>query len=233
MNWQQLKTAADGTHFLMDGAPVFNKKFIEVLKFHAPGLAPVTDESGSYHIDTFGNALYPERYARTFGFYDSRAAVIQGGDWFHLTQNGAKAYSNSYTWTGNFQENLCTVRDKHNNYFHIDLDGNNVYPQHFLYCGDFKDGFACAKSTDGLFRHIDKKGRLINSKSFLDLGIFHKNFATAKDENGWHHIDKNGNALYSSRFLTLEPFYNGFALATQFNNTKIIIDEFGTTVLEL
>jgi hypothetical protein len=34
-----------------DGKQIFGRQFIEVLKFHSPGLAPVQDESGSYHID--------------------------------------------------------------------------------------------------------------------------------------------------------------------------------------
>ena len=51
------------------------KTFKNRLKFHAPGLAPVEDETGWYHIDTNENAIYPERYSRAFGYYDGLAAV--------------------------------------------------------------------------------------------------------------------------------------------------------------
>ena len=230
MNRQDIKLSADNTQFLYEGKEIFGKKFIEVLKFHSPGLAAVKDESGSYHIDKNGNQLYAERYSRTFGFYCNRAAVVQADKCFHITDKGARAYSHSYSWTGNFQENLCPVRDG-SNYFHIDLDGNRVYTDNFIYCGDFKDGIACVKTSDGFYKHIDTKGKFINSKSFLDLGIFHKNFATAKDKDGWHHIDKVGNEIYRERFLAVEPFYNGFALVTQFDNQKIIIDESGKKIL--
>jgi hypothetical protein len=231
MNWKDIKVSADNTQFLLNGEPIFNKKFIEVLKFHEPGLAPVLDENGAYHIDSNGIPLYEERYERTFGFYCSRAAVINDNSWFHIIENGKRANNESFAWTGNYQENLCTVRDFENHYFHIDLDGNRVYSESYLYAGDFKDGFACVKKSNGFYIHIDSKGQKLHEKEFLDLGIFHKNFATAKDENGWHHIDKQGKELYSERYAAIEPFYNGFALVTCFDSSKIVIDENGDKVI--
>ena len=231
MNWKNIKTAADNTYFIYDDEPVFNKKFIEVLKFHAPGIAPVLDSSGAYHIDGEGLELYQKRYQRTFGFYCNRAAVIENNRWYHINEMGEKVYTTSYLWTGNYQEDICTVRNDNNQYYHIDLNGNPIYKENYMYAGDFKDGIACVKSEDGFFRHIDSKGNFINNKSFYDLGIFHKNFATAKDEKGWFHINKKGEGLYSQRYLIVEPFYNGFALVTTFYNKKEIINEDGETIL--
>jgi hypothetical protein len=233
MNWQDIKVSADNSHFLFDGKQIFGRKFIEVLKFHSPGLAPVKDKSGSYHIDSFGNQLYVERFARTFGFYCNRAAVVQDDKCFHITDTGKQAYKDTFAWTGNFQENFCSVRNSENKYFHIDLDGNRIYNDSFLYCGDFKDGIACVKTSKGLFRHIYSNGKYLHDKEFSDLGIYHKNFAIAKDNGGWYHIDKSGNEIYRQRFLAVEPFYNGFALVTQFDNDKIIIDENGNTVVKI
>lgn len=230
MNWKDLKVSDDTTHFLFENKPVFGKTFTEVLKFHAPGLAPVRDISGAYHIDTKGDELYSHRYSRTFGFYCNRAAVIDENRWFHINEKGDKVYSASYLWVGNFQENGCTVRNDNNQYFHIDLNGKRMYDEHYIYAGDFKDGVACVKSKDGLFRHIDQKGNFFHGKAFLDLGVYHKNFATAKDIEGWFHIDKNGEELYPQRYLFVEPFYNGFALATLFDNSKQILDEKGKLV---
>jgi hypothetical protein len=232
MNWQNIKVSDDNTHFILDGIQIFGKQFIEVLKFHSPGLAPVKDKSGSYHIDSSGNQLYTERFTRTFGFYYNRAAVVQGDKWFHITDKGEKAYSNSFSWVGNFQENLCTVRDVANNYFHIDINGKKIYSDCFIYCGDFKDGYACVKTANGLYRHIDINGNFLNDKAYLDLGIFHKNFATAKDKDGWFHIDKKGTPIYKERYLAIEPFYNGFALVTDFNYGKWIINENGIKILQ-
>jgi len=232
INWQDIKVSADSSHFTFNGKLIFDKKFIEVLKYHSPGLAAVQDESGSYHIDIFGNALYVERYKRTFGFYCNRATVVQNERSFHITEKGIRAYSTSFLWCGNFQENLCSVRDSKNNYFHIDLNGEKIYSQIFLYVGDFKDGIACVKIANGFYKHIDVYGNFINDKEFYDLGIFHKNFATAKDKKGWHHIDKYGNELYPQRFQMIEPFYNGFAVVDTFDNNKLIIDENGKIILE-
>lgn len=230
MNWQDIKVSSDNTHFLFDGKIVFGKQFIEVLKFHSPGLAPVKDESGSYHIDTLGKELYSNRFSRTFGFYCNRAAVTQNNKCFHITEKGEAAYSHLYSWTGNFQENRCAVRN-HSNYFHINLDGEKVYSNSFIFCGDFKDGYASVKQSNGLFRHISPDGRFLNDKEYLDLGVFHKNFATAKDKDGWFHISKTGNELYQQRYLAVEPFYNAFALVTQFDNKKIIISETGDKII--
>lgn len=233
MNWQEIKVSADNTHFLFDGNPIFGKAFIEVLKFHSPALAPVLDNSGAYHIDIHGNPLYPNRYSRTFGFYCNRASVIEKDHWFHIDEKGQRVYTASYLWTGNYQEDICTVRNDNNQYFHIDISGDRIYSGNYVYAGDYKDGIACVKLKDGLFRHIDNKGKFINNKSFLDLGIFHKNFATAKDKSGWFHINKEGNELYRDRYLMVEPFYNGFALVTKPDNHKIIVDEQGKKVFEV
>jgi hypothetical protein len=83
---------------------------------------------------------------------------------------------NAYSWTGNFQENLCPVRDTKNNYFHIDLSGNRIYNGSFIYCGDYKDEIACVKTADGLYRHIDTKGNFLNDTLFLDLGCISQEF---------------------------------------------------------
>lgn len=232
MNWKEIRTSHDNTHFLYNGNKIFDREFKGVLKFHAPGIAPVLDESGAYHIDDNGNDVYGNRYDRTFGFYCDRASVTKNKQWFHINEKGERIYSKSFLWTGNYQENICTVRDENNQYFHIDKEGSRIYKKNYVYAGDFKDGIACVKMENGLFKHIDVKGDFINDKSFLDLGIFHKNFATAKDENGWFHINKRGEELYKERYLIIEPFYNGYALVTIFNN-KIIIDENGSTILEL
>ena len=233
MKWKDLKVSADNTHFLLDEKPIFDKNFIEVLKFHSPGLAAVTDKSGAYHIDINGNELYQNRYSQSFGFYYNRASVVENDDWFHINEKGERPYSSFFSWTGNYQEDLCSIRNGNNEYYHIDLKGNRIYEESFVYAGDYKDGIACVKSQDGNYRHIDNKGVFLNKKPFLDLGIFHKNFATAKDKIGWFHIDKKGNELYKNRYLAIEPFYNGFALVTIFGSNKAIIDEKGNKVIEI
>lgn len=233
MNWNEIRVSADNTRFFFDGKPVFNKRFIEALKFHSPGIAPVKDESGAYHINASGESLYAERYARTFGFYCGRAAVTGGEGWFHIDESGKRVYSEHYAWAGNYQEDLCAVRAFDGSYFHIDLRGGRICADKYLYCGDFKDGFACVKRQNGLFKHIDRNGGFINGAEFSDIGVFHKRFATAKDKDGWFHIGVDGKQIYARRFANVEPFYNGQARVESFDGDLEIIDETGKTVLKI
>ena len=73
--WKAYEISPDATHHLHEGRPAYASRFNEVLKFHSPGLAPVVDASGAYHISSDGQSAYPSRYVRTFGFYEGRAAV--------------------------------------------------------------------------------------------------------------------------------------------------------------
>lgn len=233
MKYNEIKLSNDATHFTYKGKKLFNKTYKQVLKFHAEGLASVCDSSGWYHINLEGEAIYKERYKRVFGYYFQRATVVQNNEWFHIDTKGNRVYNHVFAWCGNYQENVCTVRDFDNNYFHIDKYGHKIYSQKYKYAGDFKDDFAVVRLTNGLCKHIDKQGNDLNGKLFIDLDVFHKLYATAKDKNGWFHIDKNGKSLYLNRYLAIEPFYNGFSLVETFENQKQIIDENGQDILHL
>ena len=75
-DWRRTTVAPEGTHHLLEGQPLYAARFREVLKFHAPGLAPLRDDAAAWHIELDGRPDYPVRYIRTFGFYDLRAAVV-------------------------------------------------------------------------------------------------------------------------------------------------------------
>lgn len=233
MNWKDIQVSENHTFFEFKGTALFDRKFLEVLKFHDPGIAPVKDETGSFHIDDLGHDLYPNRFDRTFGFYNLRAAVIENGCWFHINGKGQSAYSARFAWAGNYQENVCTVRDTNHFYYHIDTYGNKCYDSEFAFVGDFKDGVACVKQKGGFWRHILMDGSFLHSVQYLDLGVFHKGFSIAKDEKGWCHINKSGIPVYTQRYLSIEPFYNGFALATNFDGLKIILSETGKEIMVL
>ena len=232
MNWHEIKDSQSEKQFYYEGQPIF-KKFKSILKFHEPGLAPVEDDSGWYHIDTRGNPIYTERYKRVFGFYCGLAAVTDKNlNCFHIDIMGKRVYPDNYIWVGNYQENICTVRTLNNKYYHIDLKGEKLINEtEYIYAGDFRDGIAVVMTDNKLCRHVNNNGEFINDKSFLDLGVFHKNIAPARDENGWFHIDVNGIQLYSQRYNAIEPFYNGFALVEDFNHSKKIINEKGDVIL--
>ena len=231
--WRDYAISPDASHHVDQGLPAYSPRFLEVLKFHAPGLAPVRDASGSYHITPNGLAAYKARYVRAFGFYEDRAAVHSADGWFHILSDGNSLYSERYAWCGNFQEGRCPVRHAEGGYSHVKADGAPAYAERYRYAGDFKDGFAVVQRDDGKHSHIDPHGNLLHRKWFLDLDVFHKNYARARDARGWHHVDLHGEPLYEVGFKSVEPFYNGQARVEGFCGSLSVIDESGETLVEL
>lgn len=232
-DWRQTKIAPEGTHHLLRGRPLYHRRFDEVLKYHSPGLAPVLDESGAYHIDVEGEPAYRQRYLRTFGFYDQRAAVKSADGWFHIRPDGTPLYDRMFRWVGNFQYGRCPVRLHSGLYGHVGPDGQPLYRETYRYAGDFRNGVAVVQNNEGMHTHIDEEGAPLHDRWFDDLDVFHKGFARARDRRGWHHVDRSGNAIYDRRFSEVEPFYNGQARAKRFDGGLEVIDESGRKVLEL
>ena len=231
--WQDFTIAPDQTHHLKGGSAAYEARFEAVLKFHAPGLAPVQDASGAYHIFPTGRAAYKERYLRTFGFYEGRAAVQSHDGWFHIQAPGKPLYSQRYAWCGNYQAGRCTVRCFAGLYVHLLLDGQAAYPERYRYAGDYRDGIAVVQREDGLHTHINLAGQQVHQRWFLDLDVFHKGYARARDEGGWHHIDMKGRPVYGRRFAAIEPFYNGQARVEGFDGSLCVIDQAGDMVVKL
>lgn len=231
--WRAYAIAADATHHLLQGRPAYSARFDNVLKFHAPGLAPVTDASGAYHITPDGAPAYAARHLRTFGYYEGRAAAQSHQGWLHILPTGAPLGAESYAWCGNYQEGLCAVRTHDGAYLHIDLRGAPAYEQRYRYVGDFRDGFAVAQREDGKHSHIDPRGRVVHGVWFEDLDVFHKGHARARDADGWHHVNLRGEPLYRRRFRAVEPFYNGQARVEDEGGGLLIVNPRGETVLTL
>ena len=231
--WREYGISGDASHHVHQGRPAYKPRFHEVLKFHEPGLAPVLDASGAYHIEPDGRPAYEPRYVRTFGFYEGLAAVQSDGGWFHILPNGRPLYGDRHAWCGNFQENLCAVRMPDGRYFHITGDGSQAYRERYRYAGDFKDGYAVVQREDGRHTHIDVSGNVLHGRWFRDLDVFHKRCARACDSGGWFHVDMSGEPLYGKRFKSVEPFYNGQSRVEDFDGSLSIIDESGNVLLEL
>lgn len=232
-SWPEFSLSEDATHHVFQGFPAYGSRFHGVQKFHEPGLAPVHDTSGAYHINPDGRSAYPERYSQTFGFYEHRAAVSSGGNWFHILPDGSPSYSERHAWCGNYREGRCAVRTHDGGYFHIGIDGNPVYGGRYRYVGDFRDGHAVVQGEDGRHTHIDAFGNLLHGRWFEDLDVFHKGHARARDSHGWHHVDMSGKPLYGERFRNVEPFYNGQARVEGLDGSLLIVDESGAALLPL
>lgn len=232
-DWRDSVVSEEGTHHLVDGEPMYAARFAEVLKFHAPGLAPARDVSGMYHIDGAGEPAYARRFRRTFGFYEGLAAVDAGDTWHHVSRDGNPAYAERWSWCGNFQGGRCTVRDASGRYGHIGRDGHPVYPLEYRYAGDFRGGIAVVQRDDGYSTHIDAKGDEVHGHWYVDLDVYHKGYARARAEDGWLHVDRDGHPVYRRRFAAVEPFYNGQARVEREDGGLEVIDEAGQTVVEL
>lgn len=233
MTWRALTVAEDGTHHVAEGVPAYAERFDEVLKFHAPGLAPVRRQADAWHIHPDGSPAYSRRFLRAFGFYEALAAVADSDGWHHITPRGADAYPQRYAWCGNFQEQRCPVRMQDGTYLHITPGGLPAYDARWRYVGDFRDGVGVVQQQNGRSTHIRPDGTPLHGAWFLDLDVFHKAYARARDEAGWMHIDRAGEPIYARRFANVEPFYNGQARVERFDGRLEVIDESGHQLVEL
>ena len=229
----KIRISLDETHHVYHGNPLYENRFKSVMSFHLPGIAAVMDDTGGYHINLQGVAIYDKRFYKSFGYYDDIAAVSDESGWYHINLKGYSIYSERYGWVGNFQDERCPIRNKEGSYFHITKKGLPAYEKKYRYVGDFKYGIAVIYDEDGFAKHIDKKGNLIHHHNYEELGVFHKGFATARDSCGAFHIDKYGKPLYETRYQWVEPFYNGFALVCRQNGEKLIINENGDFIHQI
>ena len=232
-DWARMEVAPGGTHHLVDGEPAYADRFDEVLRFHAPGLAPVRRAGLAWHIDPLGRDAHGRRFLRTFGFYEDRSAVISSGGWHHVLPGGEDAYAARYAWCGNYQHGRCTVREADGRYLHLALDGQPAYLDRWWYAGDYREGAAVVQAEDGRSTHVDPSGAPVHGRWFIDLDVFHKGLARARDEGGWMHVDRAGRPVYSRRFAAVEPFYNGQARCEESSGLRVVIDEAGETVRAL
>lgn len=234
MTWRDTLVAPAGTHHVgVDGAVLYEARFERVLKFHAPGLAPVRRDGRAWHIRLDGGAAYDRRFDETFGFYEGLAAVRAEDGWHHIDVTGDDAYAQRLSWCGNFQEGLCPVRNESGRYYHIDAGGVAVTGARWRYAGDFRDGVAVVQEDAGRSTHVDRRIAPLHGRWFLDLDVFHKGFARARDEAGWTHVDRRGVPAYERRFAMVEPFYNGQARVERLDGGIEVIDEVGRCLLEV
>lgn len=232
--WQAATVAPDLTHHLVRGRALYARRFHAVQKYHAPGLAPVRDESGAYHITDCGEPAYEARFLQTWGFYDERASVQADDGWTHILPSGASLTTQRFAWCGNFQEGCSTVRFQDGGYGHIGVSGAALYGGRHLYAGDFLDGLAVVRYVDdGCCGHIDFEGRPAHGFRYLDLDVFHKGFARARDRSGWFHTLRDGSPAYEHRFAAVEPFYNGQAHCLTRTLEPVIVGPDGTVLVDL
>lgn len=228
MSWRRASIALEGSHHVVDGRPMYQSRFLQVQKFHDPGLAPVVSAEGAFHIREDGEAAYPARFAQAWGFYQNRAAVEDLQGWCHIDPLGEPITRDRFAWCGNFQEGRCVARAFDGGYLHVQESGRPAYLEKYLYAGDYKDGAAVVRCpASGLCTHIDLDGRILHGQWFIDLDVFHKGLARAKDRSGWFHVDRAGRAASAQRYAEVEPFYNGLARVLTHAGEYQVVDQHG------
>ncbi|MEW9890341.1 MAG: methyltransferase [Candidatus Symbiodolus clandestinus] len=222
--WQQISLSPCETFHLLEERPLYPQRFTQVMKYHAPGLAPAKDAAGAFHIDLQGQAAYSSRFLETFGFYEGLAAVCSQAGWLHIHPSGEAGYPEHYAWCGNFQEGHCPVKNRQGYYYHINHQGARTYSESYAYVGDFKEGMAVVCNQQGLQTHINYQGDFTHGHWFLGLGVYHKGVANAQDRRGHYHIDRQGHPLYAERYARVEPFYNGVAWVETLTGAYVTLD---------
>ena len=229
-NWKLSRVSVDRRYHEIDGKPLYNKRFDEVMSFHEPGIAPARLDNRWFHIKPDGSRTYDHAFDKAWGYYEGFASVVLDGKAFHIDENGYPAYCNRFAWCGNYQEGVCTVRDSGGFYYHIDKHGSPTYSARYSYAGDYHEGFASVQTEKGLYTHIDLKGVPLYNARYLDLGVFHKGAALARDGVGWFHIDTGGTPLYYQRYESAEPFYNGLSRVSTRDGGIVVINMKGEIV---
>lgn len=226
MNWRDLSVSACGTHHECDGQPAYSGRFDEVLKFHAPGLAPVKrgDETGM-----LGRMAAQPIRAVSFAHLVSMKASQRcrrrmAGITFVQTE--AMPILSGMTGAEIFQGGRCTVRLCDERYRRV--CGRIFRVSRNLALCRRLQGWVCVIQSDaGLCTHLNLKGELLHGNWFVDLDVFHKSFARARDGEGWMHVDLRGVPAYARRFAAVEPFYNGQARVERFDGGLEVINEQG------
>jgi hypothetical protein len=141
VSWSTLSVSRDGTHHVRDDQPAYGERFDDVLPFQPPGVAAVRRGTEAWHIHPDARAAYRDRFVRTFGFYEGRAAVVATDGWHHILVHGLELTDARYAWCGNYQNGRCAVRAHDGRYFHITPGGARVYAETWKYVGDYRERY--------------------------------------------------------------------------------------------
>lgn len=176
MNFDEILISPDKTHHLFEGQPVYEKRFLSVGPFVFPGLAAVTDETGSYHINFFGEEMYFERYACTGNFSDEVALVKNFSDeFFFIDESGRPIGFEKYFFATEFSDGIAVVYHKTFGATHITNAGELLYGDWYFDARPFQDGRALVRDDDGWFL-INKNGEKISDAAPLKNDNFPNGF---------------------------------------------------------
>lgn len=170
-------------HIDINGAPKYNKRFIETYGFY-DDLAAVKDKTGWFHIHPDGTECYPSRYLWCGNFQEDLCVVKdKKNQYFHIDHNGEKTYENGYSYTGDFKDGAAVICNKDGLHTHIDYQGQLLHGNWFLGLDIFHKGQARAKDNRGWY-HIDKSGQPLYLQRYAQVEPFYNGVAHAETFSG-------------------------------------------------
>ena len=153
------EVSTDKTHHTFAGSPIYKKRFQEVREYHFPGLAAAKDETGWFHIDFFGNAVYPERYPAVGDFYDNTARVKDENGWHYIAETGRRIDPMNFIWGGDFNNGIACVYHAKDGATHITTSGELLYNNWYYDVRPFINGRAKVRDEKG-WHYIDIEGNI-------------------------------------------------------------------------
>lgn len=150
MNFSDLTVSSEGTYHLFEGEAIYEKRFLQVGPFQFPGLAAVTDETGSYHINFFGEPVYPERYAYV-GNFSEEVSLVKNfeGEFFFIDEKGTPISFEKYFFATDFSQGSAVVYHKKFGATHITNAGELLYGDWYFDARPFKEGRAFVRDDSG------------------------------------------------------------------------------------
>ena len=161
-----------------------------------------------------GKPLYHNRFDEVLSFHSpGLAPATLDGKWFHIRQDGTRAYSHSFDRAWGFYGGLASVI-KGREAFHILENGLPAYDERFSWCGNFQEGLCSVMYFNGRYGHIKHDGSPAYKETYRYAGDFKDHSAVVQLDNGMHiHINMSGQPLNGHLFNDLLPFHKGLAPA--------------------
>lgn len=180
-------------HISPSGRPAYARRFERTFGYYQQRAA-VCDETGWFHIDVNGAALYNHRFAWCGNFQQSLCAVRDLTDnYFHIKLDGELAYEQKWKYAGDYRDANAVVQGVAGFSTHIDSFGNETHGVWFIDLDVFHKGFARARDAEG-WTHIDKTGKAIYRRRFALIEPFYNGQARVERfDGGIEIIDEMGN----------------------------------------
>lgn len=172
----------------------------------------IAPDSTHHLVD--GRPPYFERFDEVLKFHPpGLAAVLQGGQAWHIGPDGRAAYERRFLRAFGFYEDCAAIVDP-GGWHHILPNGEDAYSDRYAWCGNFQGGRCPVRMADGHYQHIDARGLPAYQERWRYTGDYRDGIAVVQGEDGRStHIDSVGRMVHGRWFLDLDVFHKGFARA--------------------